>query len=599
MFKVFWLGYGGNSWQADQYRDELRIAGIRLITCHEHPNADIQYDWERIHEFIDSADAVMLPVRQHVQPAKSVNRLAMAWSRRKPVVVGPGLPAYERVVEEGSNALVARSREDWVRHLTTIRDDQALREKLAANGLATAKKHFDPKMLHQHFFTSIRQAAKHRPLFVQIIIPHYSNRTDYVRWAVKSSLEALGPDRDVFLVSSAAESPEAALQEFKKYPNFRVEHSKERLSFSAANNIGIRKADPRTTHFLLLNDDAVLAKDALVRMFEALGDEEVVLNPYSNCDQGWLHHDRIVVVNPDRLGKELHPGMHMEHLEPWMDAIQNHQVPTSPALLDAPFCAMYATLIPKSIQEKVGLLNETFLNGGEDADYSYRVHRYGFRTCWTKNAFVFHFGGKTRKFSEDSDYNRHHEEDRYNNGWLKRRWSGKKRVGIWTGPAWELWDLHSYLRPVPKEAGGVGRAGIGGSETCAARLAMEFEKDGNYVLMMGEHRKESVGNIDLIPWNTYHPEQEYFDLFIASRNLNCIDERLKAKKVVAWIHDIFLLSNREPNNRISEFHINRVDYFIALCPWHVEFLVQYHQNIPREKIIIIPNGVNTELFDAL
>jgi len=584
MFVVGNFGYGGNQYAAEILREELHLNGIQLQMCHEYPNADWHYTKERIFEFIDSCDAIILPGRTKIQSCKSVNRLAMAWSRTKPVVIPP-LDSYLRYATNLENCVVANSQEEFVRACVMLKNDEEFRNKIAANGHSVAQQNLHPRNYIDRFLEAIRETGAGVPwrseTFVQIIIPHYSTRKDYLRLAVESAVETWGPSRDVLVVSSSAIDPTPSLQDL----DCRVYHSDTRLSFSQANNVGIGLCDERTTHVLLLNDDTIMSKRALGGYIEAIGDRKVILNPYSNCDQTWLHNDVLELST----GKPIHPNMTIEEFTPEdFAAVKEYEGvkgdnPTE--LIRAPFAAFYGTMIPKDVVDRIGKLNSEFLNGGEDADYCYRARALlGVESYWTRNAFVYHFGGKTRKFSEEQNYEQHHLEDQFNNSLLRKKWpANKKKVGIWCGPGWEKWDLDSYRK---------GGSGLGGSETCAGKLAETMVKDGHHVVLYGDltETKEQYGVL-MVPWTDFKPEEEYFDLFIASRNLNCVTPELKAKRIVAWCHDIFYLSGQH----VSDFHRTVVDKFIALTPWHKEFVMGHHA-LPEEKIEVIPNGVNVEMF---
>jgi len=117
--------------------------------------------------------------------------------------------------------------------------------------------------------------------------------------------------------------------------------------------------------------------------------------------------------------------------------------------------------------------------------------------------------------------------------------------------------------------------------------------EGHHVTLYGDIPSacEQYG-VYMVPWDQFKPDEEYFDLFVASRNLNCIDERLKAKRIVVVIHDIWLLSGQN----VSDYHRAVVDKFLVLTPWHHNF-VKGHHSLPDDKLQIVPNGVNVEIFD--
>lgn len=585
-FTVGCFGYGGTVALIEQFREDIELSGIAIKTCHEHPNATVPYSRDAIFGFIDSCDIILLPCRTRLQPAKSVNRLALALSRKKACVISP-LDAYLKYVKDGEHVLIAKSKEEWLEAIFKLRDDKEFRDRLANNGY-NAISVLNPVNQIDKLFSELDKITGtdtwSKGTFVQVIIPHYAPRLDYLKCAVKAIAESSGPDRNILVVSSSKVNPTNELLGIK---NVRVMHRSDTLTFSQANNVGIGNADARTTHLLLLNDDTIMAKDGLAKMVKtiySLGNK-CVLNPYSNCDKGWLHNDDFITST----GKSLIPNMQINEFsesdlnEFVSDNFQNN-LPLKDETVLAPFCAFYCTLIPKEVMDTVGLLNSIFKNGGEDLDFCERAKRYGFSAYWTKSAFCFHFGGKTRKVTELENFDKHHKEDAENNILVKKRWYGnnKKRIAIWTGPAWEIWDIDSYKT-----------SGIGGSETCAARLAQIAAENGHSVTLYGAHEHKEQYGVRLAPWDSFIPEEEYFDLFIASRTVNCIDQRLRAKKVLVWVHDIWLLSGQH----ISDYHRNKVDNFVCLSPWHVDFFSNHH-SLNKNKITIIPNGINVELFDT-
>ena len=579
-FTVGWFGFGGGSWQADMLRDEFHNHSIRLLTSHEYANADVKYSHTRMGEFFQRCDCIILPSRLARQSAKGVNRLAIAWSFAKPCVVAP-LDSYMEYVEDGKNALVANSPTEMVEKVVWMRDNPDQARLMGQVGLNTAHDFLQPLVVFNDFLEQFKQVQHVQPAHkVAVIIPHYSDRKDFLIDCVNSVIKTRGPQRKIYVVtSSKVPIDRSKFKENTFQSEVHVLQSEYRLTFSQANNLALKRLDPDVTHVLLLNDDTLMNEVTLERMMESIGDKEMILNPWSNCDQGWLHHDFFAVGPLKQLN--LHPGMSYESVLN-KQVIENYKIPRSRPLIDAPFCAMYATLIPVSVIKKVGLLDEDFKNGGEDADYSYRARELGIPCKWTRNAFVFHYGGQTRKFAEGLDRSAHHEEDRLNNELLRNKWgkSGKKTICIYTGPSWEVWGPQSMTK-----------GGIGGSETCAIRLAQEYSNAGHKVIMVGEHVDQVQ---DGITWSNYQKwnNSEYFDVLISSRN-SVITKSIKAKKKYVWIHDIFILDQR--HGEIPQDVIEGIDSFIVLCPWHKQFVMDFHK-IPEDKIMIIPNGINTELF---
>jgi GT2 family glycosyltransferase len=579
---VGWFGYGGHSWQAEQYRDALTNMGHTLRTCHEYPNADFPYSKDTIKQFIDSCDVLIFPTRA-AQPAKSSNRLVLAWSRRKPCIVSK-LDAFMRIVEPGKNALVADdndyAEDDGIHYgfLSRIEElaiDSDMRERIANGGYQRAMMDADsynPVNYAKKYSSALSKAFPH----VHVIIPHYAPRVDYITHAVASVLKSKGVRVTVTVSSSSPVKPEF------NNPQVQVYHQNENMTFSRANNKALSMTPADAGYVLLLNDDAFVSEWSIKRMVDVAKaqDDNVILNPYSNCDRGWLHDDGINIA-----GKQLVPAMNItDFSDEEIDILMRSQFSDDPTFIESPFAAFYSTLIPRKIMEHVGVLSEEFRNGGEDADYCFRAKALGYKVGWTRSAFVFHFGGKSRKVSHETRGEDHVLEDLYNNSHLAKKWPRHgKRICIYTGPAWEKWNIDTPYK-----------TGIGGSEYCAGQLARVLAKYGHSVTMYGDHPEMEQDGVMLRHWTKYVPDQEYYDLLVASRSLASIASA-RAKNVVAWVHDIWLLDGQHLNQAL----VDKVTKFACLSPWHVDFFSQHH-GIPKDKIAIIPNGMDTSMlrFDA-
>jgi hypothetical protein len=95
----------------------------------------VQWGPTLVYEEMAAADIGVLPIDDRdrgdaTRPAgwtvKSENRLTLMMSMGLPVIATP-IPAYERVVEHGVNAMFASSRADWQRCLRELRDPERRR----------------------------------------------------------------------------------------------------------------------------------------------------------------------------------------------------------------------------------------------------------------------------------------------------------------------------------------------------------------------------------------------------------------------------------------------------------------------------------------
>ena len=146
--KVYWFGYGGNSWIAEKYREMIEDElGMKLVTIHEHPNADVQWNLSTVFEELKKADIILVPANYRRQPCKSNNRLTQAMALGKPIICDP-MPAYKKIVRHLENAIITYSGNDdeYRLYLKMLRDDPQLRTKLGEEALITAREYTKEKI---------------------------------------------------------------------------------------------------------------------------------------------------------------------------------------------------------------------------------------------------------------------------------------------------------------------------------------------------------------------------------------------------------------------------------------------------------------------
>jgi glycosyltransferase involved in cell wall biosynthesis len=75
-----------------------------------------------------------------------------------PVVVSP-VGVNKEIVEDGMNGLLASGHEEWVRALTTLRDDKALRMKMGLAGRKKVEERYSVQVTAPKFTALIIEAA--------------------------------------------------------------------------------------------------------------------------------------------------------------------------------------------------------------------------------------------------------------------------------------------------------------------------------------------------------------------------------------------------------------------------------------------------------
>jgi glycosyltransferase involved in cell wall biosynthesis len=247
--------------------------------------------------------------------------------------------------------------------------------------------------------------------------------------------------------------------------------------------------------------------------------------------------------------------------------------------------AFYCTMFDRRLVSRIGLLDETFINGGEDFDYCYRAKKAGWSFESHYKSFVLHFGGKTRKVNEEENKERHQKEDKFNNSLLGRKLS-KSMLVFYLGQGWERWDETNIIS-----------GGIGGSETAAIWMAREMAAIGYQVKVFADppadHMDSSGADVEYINWEKYEKfaKSTYIDFLISSRTCEPFNKFMHAYRKYVWIHDVFINWDRNYN-----CHVDKVNYFLTLSDWHKDYVHQHH-NIPKDKILVTTNGVDPTRYN--
>ena len=175
----------------------------------------------------------------------------------------------------------------------------------------------------------------------------------------------------------------------RDFPEVRHLRNTSNLGFSGGNNVAIRDALARDTDYLLLlNNDTIVSPSFLRELVEvAEGDSRIgLLSPkiyyFEPPDKIWYAGG---VRKPLRgLPKNL--GLHQR------DDGDNS------ATRETTFCTGCALLIKAAVVRQIGLLDEVFFLGFEDADWSVRASQAGFKGVYVPAAVIWHRDGyATRK----------------------------------------------------------------------------------------------------------------------------------------------------------------------------------------------------------
>ncbi len=576
--KVGWVGYGGNSWMAEDLRPVIEKLGMTLFTIHEHDNADIKWEKDNWFNHLKKADIVIAPANYKKQPAKSANRLIQSMSMGKPVICSP-LPAYLDVAKKHPGSfLLADVPEEWEECLKLLRDNPSFRKQMSEKALE-AVEDFSINVIGNKWLELLekdvpikKDTESNKVLITDIIIPTYKNLRG-LKLCIESILECTLVPYNIIIVNNGTD------EELHNYCSQLVNVTyikKDRLNFAQAMNVGIKAGDSDLV--VLLNDDVIVSKGWLMNLKYACTEDVGAVGPLSNCDKSWLHNHDINIG-----GVELLPGSNtFEQIEPIISQIYNYESP----FLEEPerkWVAFYATLIPRSVIEEVGFLDESFTNSGEDVDYCNRIMKLGYKIKQTYKSFVFHFGAVSRKLLEQEDKGTYQKADEETQEYLKIKYS-KPTVIIYSGASWERWSYKSLEQ-----------GGIGGSEVWQINVCRELNKLGYRVISFNDSPEKEMweDGIQYLHYGEFSKwcDGNYADYAIISRTTDPLHHPLRAGKIFIMVHDVWLLSARD------QLFLDKVDKFCVLSKWHWDFFKGHHGIQDESKLALTSNGIDFNRYD--
>lgn len=227
--------------------------------------------------------------------------------------------------------------------------------------------------------------------FVSIIITTYHEATKpYLDLCIRSALSIDYPkDRlEIILVARNGYAP--------NYEGVKTVCPPEDEFFTARGlNFGIENASPETQFYFTNNDDVVFTKNCLRELLTTVGDQEVMANPISPCDNYRQYSLVMGFIHFNEFKQMVKQFYRLNEVEGMHDGLMSaHSVYPVGAIMANHLC-MFSTLIPKSVWLKVGKFDENFKTGPDDIDYSIRCREKGVHMIYAISSLVWHFGGVT------------------------------------------------------------------------------------------------------------------------------------------------------------------------------------------------------------
>lgn len=296
--------------------------------------------------------------------------------------VGP----YHEVVEDGVSGVLVASLdpEQWYRALKRLLLEPETRARLATNAYETVRR------AHMLQASASRWADAYRSLMnddakaasgpiVSIVIPLF-NQVEYTRNCLEALIANTSEELDyeVILVDNASTDGTANLLA-QLEGDVSIVRNPMNLGFAKACNQGARLA--KGEYIVFLNNDTLPQAgwlDALIAEVKASSDVGIVGSKLLYPDSDTIQHAGIGWIN----GLPDHPYRHAP-----ADAAEVNQA------RDLDMVTGACMLIRKAVFDAVSGFDEGYLNGVEDIDLCLQVRRAGYRVRYTPASVLYHFEG--------------------------------------------------------------------------------------------------------------------------------------------------------------------------------------------------------------
>ena len=209
---------------------------------------------------------------------------------------------------------------------------------------------------------------------------------------IRSSLDSIRKldysNKEVLVVDNG--STDASLNTISnEFPDFRLLKNSENLGFSAGMNIGIKES--RGDLILLYNNDAIAHPASLSKMVET------ILSKNKIGMVGGL----ILYNKPNDVIWSCGGKLDLVTGTIWSDGLGQKIFAKKPLqknlVADVDYLSGCVLLIRKEVIQKIGLLDDAYLIGGQDLDWCLRARRAGFECVLNPSAIIWHIGSHSSR----------------------------------------------------------------------------------------------------------------------------------------------------------------------------------------------------------
>jgi len=347
-----------------------------------------------------------------------------------------------------------------------------------------------------------------------IIIPTFNNR-EYLEPCIISLVRhsSTGGLFDILIINNGEKDSVPDYGKQFGLSNVRVIHAGKNLGWEGGLKLGVKEST--TPYVVFMNDDTYIPVSSTGWCYQMLMNFEdpmvAAVGPSSNCVMGLQN---IFVPAPMELSLEVN--------------------------MLIGFCMM----VKREALEKVGGIDDSMPNHGDDLDLSIRFREAGYKLICNRGVFVYHHGFKTGQREYGSDWNSILMTEKTNN-WLIRKHGLKTFMKYMFNPL-----VDGSLRPKVSDTEGdicrkyakgkILELGVGGGKTVEDSFGIDIVPKGEYIPGLPATKSVADQAVDIkdpLPFGN-----EEFDCVIARHLLEHMIDPLKVLK--EWTRVI------KPNGRI-------------------------------------------------
>ena len=211
---------------------------------------------------------------------------------------------------------------------------------------------------------------------ITIVIVNY-NGIRFQEECVKSLYDMKYKDFDILIVDSGSTDGSMKVIE-ERYPNIKIIKCHENIGVAKGNNIGIRYSIKNGSKYTLLSNNDIVVDSHIITELLKYADEDTITVPkiyyYEPSDVLWYAGGE---MNWKR-GVSIHYGDMKKDVGDYDEVRSCSYSPT---------CFM---LIPNSVFENVGLVDENYFMYCDDTDLCVRVLEKGYTIKYVPTAFMWH-----------------------------------------------------------------------------------------------------------------------------------------------------------------------------------------------------------------